>query len=705
MKTGGRLATNDIARALGEADRELERVGADGDDRLRFRLSAEEILLELRDEVGEAADFTISMRKKGGSELVELAVPACHADPLTGGSSPILEKLLSGWEAAPSWRGKGSGGAVVYLLPLPRSLIGDLSFTWKFTKDNRKILTLAIISQLITVGLKVAAPLISAKVITAYVKGTFEQIIATALALMAIRMLTDILAVACNRMYNVVYNKTLTAIESRLVSAVLRITSRCLDEKGTGLFIQRLTVDTSTLATGFNTTADLISQMVTYIGILAAILIVDPVVFAVVIALLVVQILIERRRTRIMNADDRIYRNASERFSGFVSEMVRGARDVKLMHRESIFEDELEDRINDANNARMLRDNRSWKYKLMRMELGSAGSFGFAALLAFFLLKGKMEPASALVLYNYFSEVDTGAILILGQLMEFIKDFALSNERVRAIVESREFERESFGDLHIDDVKGGIAFDDVSFTYDDISKRDRRYVIRDMSFDIKPGEMAALVGRSGCGKTTAFNLISRLYKTSGGSVRLDGVDINELDADTIRDNIAVVSQNPYLFHMSIRDNLKLAKPDMTEEEMRSACRTACIDDDIEAMPEGYDSMVGEGGVKLSGGQRQRIAIARALLKDFRILLLDEATSALDNTTQSRIQEALENMRGRYTIFIIAHRLTTISGVDRIFYMEDGKILDEGTHGELEKRCPPYRELYHLEKMQDHGAGA
>ena len=204
------------------------------------------------------------------------------------------------------------------------------------------------------------------------------------------------------------------------------------------------------------------------------------------------------------------------------------------------------------------------------------------------------------------------------------------------------------------------------------------------------------MGRSGSGKTTVLNLISMLYRPSSGTVSLDGVNMRELDRETIRSNIAVVSQNPYLFHLSIRDNLRIVKPDLTEEEMRRICKVACIDEDIMNMAEGYDTVIGEGGANLSGGQRQRLAIARCLLKDFRILLLDEATSALDNVTQSRIREALSNVRKDRTVVMVAHRLSTIIDADRIIYIEDGRVLDEGTHNELILRCKPYRELYENE---------
>ena len=700
MKLTGQINNANIEELVQKAGRELERVGVEDADRLRFCLSAEELLLAARDAFGETAGFRLELRKKNGREIAELSFPGPETDLLAPAVSPILSRLLDGWESAPAWRYEAGENRVLYALPLPGGMKENLRFTWNYTKDQRKELFLAVAAQIVTVVMKVVIPIVSAKVIVAYVNGAVEQIVLTALMLMAVNMVTDGFTFVCNRLYNVVYNKTLTALERDLVHEVLRITTGCLNEKGTGLFIQRLTTDTSQLATAFNTFADLISQTFTYIGILGAIAITSAPVFAVVLVLYAVQVLIELRRTHVLNADDRIYRNANERFTGFVGEMVRGAKDVKLMHNESVFEWELGRRIDDANDTRMKRDGRSWKYRLVRLGVGRVGGFAFAALLAFLLFRKWVAPAVVIVLYNYYTSLDTNAILLVGQVLEFVRGFNLSNERVRAIVQSREFTKERFGDTGLSQLQGEIAFEKVWFSYDTGPRRARNWVLRDMSFHVLPGETVAFVGRSGCGKSTAFNLISRLYPASAGSVLLDGVSVDELDIDSIREHIAVVSQNPYLFHLSIRDNLRLAKQDMTDDEMRRVCAMACMAEDIEAMPDGYDTMLGEGGVSLSGGQRQRLAIARALLKDCRILLLDEATSALDNQTQRKIQAAINNIRGNCTILIIAHRLSTIVDADRILYMEDGRILDEGSHGELLERCAPYRELYEAEAGGD-----
>ena len=212
---------------------------------------------------------------------------------------------------------------------------------------------------------------------------------------------------------------------------------------------------------------------------------------------------------------------------------------------------------------------------------------------------------------------------------------------------------------------------------------------------IKPGESVTFVGKSGCGKSTILSLITRLYDPEQGEIRLDGVSVAGLDRDSLRGNIGMVSQTPYLFNMSIRDNFSIIREDITDEEMIAACKTACVHDDIVKFAEGYDTVAGESGIMLSGGQRQRIALARCLIRDYPVIVLDEATSALDNETQNKIRTAIGNMRGK-TVIMVAHRLSTVIGCDRLFYIEDGKALAAGTHRELMANCDAYRKLYEEE---------
>lgn len=298
----------------------------------------------------------------------------------------------------------------------------------------------------------------------------------------------------------------------------------------------------------------------------------------------------------------------------------------------------------------------------------------------------------AIILFNYRTQV-VYTLDYVGMLMEAIKDFNLSASRVFQIIDSDT--KEVFGTEHLEHINGDFEFEHVNFSY-----VENEPILKDISFKIKANETVSFVGKSGSGKSTIFNLLCKLYEPDSGVITIDGKNIQELDKDSIRGNISIINQNPYIFNMSIKENLTIVKEGLTEEDMVEACKIACLHDFIMSLPNGYDTVVGEGGVALSGGQRQRLAIARALVQKTEIILFDEATSALDNETQRDIQNAINNMKGEYTILIIAHRLSTVINSDRLIYIEDGKITAIGTHKEMLKKNKSYQKLYELELQEN-----
>lgn len=243
-------------------------------------------------------------------------------------------------------------------------------------------------------------------------------------------------------------------------------------------------------------------------------------------------------------------------------------------------------------------------------------------------------------------------------------------------------------------VHGDVKFDNISFRYDD----DEPLVLENLSLDVKKGETIALVGMSGGGKSTLVSLIPRFYDVESGSIKVDGEDIKNVQARTLRDKIGMVLQDNILFSESIRMNIKMGNPDATDEDMIEAAKAANAHDFISQLPHGYDTMVGERGVKLSGGQKQRVAIARVFLKNPPLLILDEATSALDLESEHLIQEALEKLAADRTTFIVAHRLSTITHADRIVVIENGKISEVGSHDELMKEQGSYYKLYQVQQL-------
>ncbi len=406
--------------------------------------------------------------------------------------------------------------------------------------------------------------------------------------------------------------------------------------------------------------------------------------------------IVARKRIIIVNKKDKAYRKEHEKLSGFVGELVHGAHDIKMLNAEQSFIKELSERIIHLNQEKYNMDviNRNYQFITGTLrDLFDAGSI-FTSLLL--IATGNLTIANALVVHNYMGNL-ASIVFYISEFLEKVKDFNLSSERIFSIMDSEEFPKEKFGKKQLKKIHGDFEFKNVYFGY-----KKEQLTIKNMSFKIKANSTVAFVGKSGAGKSTVFSLLCKMYDINSGDITIDGISIKELDKDSIRGNITIISQNPYIFNMSIKENLRLVKENLTDEEMVEACKKACLDEFINSLPEGYDTMIGEGGINLSGGERQRLAIARALVQKTEIILFDEATSALDNETQSSIKQAIDNMKNEYTILIIAHRLSTVINSDRILLVEDGTIVDEGTHEELLKNSKTYHQLYdaELKKQND-----
>lgn len=258
---------------------------------------------------------------------------------------------------------------------------------------------------------------------------------------------------------------------------------------------------------------------------------------------------------------------------------------------------------------------------------------------------------------------------------------------------------EEDGDIELPSFKEGIVYRNVSFHYPGTKKK----VLENINLTVKKGEVIAIVGRSGAGKTTLIDMLPRFYRPTSGVIMIDGIDINKLTLESLRRNVGIVSQDVILFNETVRDNILFGRLDATEEEMIEAARSAYAHDFIQEMPNGYDSIIGERGVMLSGGQKQRIAIARAILKNPPILILDEATSSLDTASELIVQKALNNLMKGRTTFVIAHRLSTIMNADRIVVLDRTRIIESGTHEELLKREGVYKTLYMSQFKRDASA--
>lgn len=292
-----------------------------------------------------------------------------------------------------------------------------------------------------------------------------------------------------------------------------------------------------------------------------------------------------------------------------------------------------------------------------------------------------------------------GPVTGLANLLENMQQSMAGAERVLDVLDAPTEIRNSRDAETLQNIQGEVAFDHVSFSYGESVP-----VLKDVSFICKPGEMLALVGPTGVGKTTLTQLISRFYEPTSGRILLDGHDIRDVTVESLRRCISPVLQDTFLFNGTIAENIGYAVPDASMEEIEAAAKAANIHEDIQMMPDGYQTQVGERGLRLSGGQKQRIAIARAILRKSPVIILDEATASVDVETEQQIQKAIAGVTGSRTIIAIAHRLSTIRNADQILVIENGSITEHGTHEELIALGGSYARMNRIQNNTDQDTG-
>lgn len=371
-------------------------------------------------------------------------------------------------------------------------------------------------------------------------------------------------------------------------------------------------------------------------------------------------------------------------------EVFQNIREVKSFVREPYEIERYDGAIARAFNAAV---------RLLRIRAVFGPTMGFLAFggLSLVLWFGGREvladrlTGGELIQFLFYGVTVAGSFSALVGLYTQFQEAIGATKRVFQIMDTPPIVQDKPGARTVNHVEGRVTFKDVTFTYDD--KQD---VLRNINLDIAPGEILALVGPSGAGKSTTFNLIPRFYDPTSGSVCLDGIDLRDITQASLREQIGIVPQETLLFGGTIRENIRYGRLEATEEELIAAAKAAHAHEFITQLTDGYETVVGERGIKLSGGQRQRVAIARAILKNPRILLLDEATSSLDSESENLVQEALANLMQNRTTVIIAHRLSTIRVADRIAVLDQGQIVELGTHDELMAQGQLYAKLYEMQ---------
>ena len=376
------------------------------------------------------------------------------------------------------------------------------------------------------------------------------------------------------------------------------------------------------------------------------------------------------------------------KLSSFLSEIVKGSKIIKIYQSEKIEQDKAIKSIDSYNNklikiaSIMIRAT-----PIMEVLTG-------IMIAGFIYYSGLLISTGELGINNFFSFLTAMMLAYqpvrsLATINMTIYQGAAGAKRIFSVIDEKVKIRDDFPDENLKLNNADINFEDVSFQY----KFTKDKAINNVSLDIKGGTMSAFVGHSGAGKSTILNLIPRFYDCEKGQIKIDNQSIYKVSLKSLRQNISLVSQDVILFDDTVEANILYANPSASKEKLSQACKFAAAEDFILKLPNGYNTIIGENGVKLSGGQKQRISIARAILKNSPIILLDEATSALDAESEKIVQDAITKLTQNRTTLVIAHRLSTVLNADKIFVMKNGSIIDSGSHSELINKCKEYKSLY------------
>ena len=502
-------------------------------------------------------------------------------------------------------------------------------------------------------------------------------------------------------------------IAKDLTKRSFELSTSTFSDNNSGSFVQRIMNDPNDVLSKLSSFVESLAEIITSFVIIIYIISLNWIIGLLYIVMLIICFTIEIYRRKVSKRNKLKTKKINDKTYSLVNEIVESEKDIKALGlEEKLFETSSES-FNKYQKQKCKEDSVDmsfWNSRCLMLEV-----FGiFILALGIKLMEQNiLTMASYILLFSYKDNL-YGFVWNIGSIFKMFTEMSVSKSRMFGLFDENFYPAEKFGDKHLKNLNGKITFKNVEYAYteikdekdEELSKKRKPVervkkdaIFKNLSFEVEPNTTVAFVGKSGSGKSTILSLIAKLIDVDNGKVLIDNLNIKDICKQDLRTHISLINQFPYIFDMSIKENLLLVKKDATDDEIWNVLKRASFEEDVKAMPKGLNTKVGESGVKLSGGQRQRLAIARALLKQSKIILFDESTSSLDNFAQSNIQKSIEGMKGQHTIVIVAHRLSTIRNVDKIYFLENGEISDSGTFEELFENNEQFKQMFLIENIK------
>lgn len=562
-----------------------------------------------------------------------------------------------------------------------------------FKREKKALIILIIISLIISI-FNSFGPALMAKVLDYATSSRLDAALKYLLFVVGLALVIDFFdKIVFIRNYTKIQESITNNIKKDVISSYFEIDNKELLKTSSGIFLTRITSDPDNIINAFDAVRGNFTKILSNIFVFIYIFHINFVLGIITIIGTISVYLVEKSAMDKWNAYRKRRNKLRDRNTTIINEGLKGTHDIKLLNIVEHFKNKVSGNLDELCNDTVGSIKVDSGYVFLRTIVVYTFTTILIVLSIYFVKFDVIKVSSLIAIFMYKDRLFT-SILYLAWTERQLKEFALSAERIFEVIDHSKFKLEHYGNKRVNELSGKIEFKNVYFKYEKDS------VLKGVSFNIEPKDTVAIVGKSGSGKTTIVNLISKIYEVDKGSILLDGNNINDLDKYSIRNNISVISQKPYLFNMTIKENLLLVSPNASQKQIENVCKICELHNYIMNLPKKYNTLVGEGGVTLSGGECQRVAIARALLMKTNIILFDEATSALDNETQENIQKAINNISSEYTMIIIAHRLSTIKNCNKIIVIDDGKVSGIGTHNELYKNNEIYKSLYEKELRRE-----